>query len=600
MLRPLVLLAALFVDRPVAPGPASVPCAARHVSWVPSADRLYVAGRATCTLGDLARLAPDAPLAEVSPGVWFLETNLHLQSGATLVVDGTVRGGDADELRLLSDSSGFVELRAEWGTVLLRSTRVTSWDPDAGAPDTDVDNGRALVRVVSYLDGDTPRESRMDVIASDIGYLGYYAAESYGLVWKVRDPTPDVFDVVDVFGDILDSTVHHNYFGMYSYGAYGMRITGNTFHDNVQYGIDPHDDSDALVIEDNETRDNGNHGFICSKRCDRLTVRRNVSRGNVGTGFMFHRGVTGSVLEDNLAEDNRDAGFAIMDSHANTVRGNVARGNAYGVRLSVGASDNRIVGNDLRANTLYGLYLYQGSDVPTINDGRPTGNLFEGNDVSGNGALGLRASSMVGNDFIGNNLADNAEYAAFIYDADANRFTGNSLGGSWIRADGASHNEVVDSDATGLQLDGGDAIMTFTDSTGRVFENGASLATRVGAEGSSVTFTGGDIAGVVGVDVVTLRVLPQGGDVRVSLDAWGATRRVWRTSPDSADRARFVIGALGRGSTHVLWVDGVARGTVRADVHGSVTFEEDVASARYFELLSAAAELHPGPVRAGR
>jgi hypothetical protein len=99
---------------------------------------------------------------------------------------------------------------------------------------------------------------------------------------------------------------------------------------------------------------------------------------------------------------------------------------------------------------------------------------------------------------------------------------------------------------------------------------------------------------------VTLQVLPQGGDVRVSLDAWGATRRVWRTSPDSADRARFVIGALGRGSTHVLWVDGVARGTVRADVDGSVTFEEDVTSARYFELLSAAAELRPGPVRAGR
>lgn len=28
-------------------------------------------------------------------------------------------------------------------------------------------------------------ETRMDVIDSEVGYLGYHASESYGLVWKV-------------------------------------------------------------------------------------------------------------------------------------------------------------------------------------------------------------------------------------------------------------------------------------------------------------------------------------------------------------------------------------------------------------------------------
>lgn len=28
-------------------------------------------------------------------------------------------------------------------------------------------------------------ESRMDIIDSEIGYLGYHESESYGLVWKV-------------------------------------------------------------------------------------------------------------------------------------------------------------------------------------------------------------------------------------------------------------------------------------------------------------------------------------------------------------------------------------------------------------------------------
>ena len=31
-------------------------------------------------------------------------------------------------------------------------------------------------------------------------------------------------------------------------------------HDNVQYGFDPHDDSDYLTIADNKVYGNGNHG----------------------------------------------------------------------------------------------------------------------------------------------------------------------------------------------------------------------------------------------------------------------------------------------------------------------------------------------------
>lgn len=31
----------------------------------------------------------------------------------------------------------------------------------------------------------TMGEARMDVIDSEIGYLGYHESESYGLVWKV-------------------------------------------------------------------------------------------------------------------------------------------------------------------------------------------------------------------------------------------------------------------------------------------------------------------------------------------------------------------------------------------------------------------------------
>lgn len=29
---------------------------------------------------------------------------------------------------------------------------------------------------------------------------------------------PEIFDTVNVYGNIYDSDIHHNYFGMYSYG----------------------------------------------------------------------------------------------------------------------------------------------------------------------------------------------------------------------------------------------------------------------------------------------------------------------------------------------------------------------------------------------
>lgn len=47
---------------------------------------------------------------------------------------------------------------------------------------------------------------------------------------------PDVFDDVNVYGDIKSSDIHHMYYGMYSYGHQGGIWTNNLMHDNHQYG----------------------------------------------------------------------------------------------------------------------------------------------------------------------------------------------------------------------------------------------------------------------------------------------------------------------------------------------------------------------------
>ena len=83
----------------------------------------------------------------------------------------------------------------------------------------------------------------------------------------------EVFDDVNVYGNIYDSDIHHNNFGVYTYGHQQGDWRRNKMHDNSGYGFDPHDDSDFLTIHDNEVYDNGYHGIIASKRCNGVSIQ---------------------------------------------------------------------------------------------------------------------------------------------------------------------------------------------------------------------------------------------------------------------------------------------------------------------------------------
>ncbi|CAN0437871.1 unnamed protein product [Scytosiphon promiscuus] len=81
----------------------------------------------------------------------------------------------------------------------------------------------------------------MDIESSEMGYLGYWDSESYGLTWKVRGfcedkSNPVVFDDVNVYGNMYDSDIHHMNFGLYTYGHQQGDWRRNKMHDNSGYG----------------------------------------------------------------------------------------------------------------------------------------------------------------------------------------------------------------------------------------------------------------------------------------------------------------------------------------------------------------------------
>ena len=215
-------------------------------------------------------------------GKWLLAADLFVQKGAVFHCVGQSLGGDCDELRIQSrGSTDFHEVRGHGGSLYFESTTVTSWDTDAKSPQTHYEEGRSFINCVSEyastvdcegMSQNDYGECRMDIINSEMGYLGYNNSESYGLTWKVRGfcvdmSNPEVFDTTNVYGDINGSDIHHMYYGMYSYGHQGGVWTDNKMHDNHQYGFDPHDDSDYLTIARNEVYSNVNHGELDAMFC---------------------------------------------------------------------------------------------------------------------------------------------------------------------------------------------------------------------------------------------------------------------------------------------------------------------------------------------
>jgi len=533
-------------------------------------------------------------LVDPSNKIWLLKVDLKVEEGATLRVIGGA-SGDANWLRLRSDSDSGIWLRAENGNLLFQDTKVTSWDPAIGAPDTDLavapdgSGGRSYIATRSVLTkgrptaaptscdtnggSQEPYEGRMSVVNSEIGYLGYDAGESYGMTWKVyyklnsADPADapppgrQLYALADVFGGASGSTFHHNYFGSYTFGGYCMSWTGNTFANNHQYGLDPHDDSDFLTISGNTFRDNGNHGVICSVECDHLVIANNQSFGNLH-GIMVHRNSNGALIEGNTSRDNRAAGIAIFDSHDAIIRNNTVSNNGESaIRLSVGSARNLIENNTLTGLAAaelgagYVIYTYKGSDPPTSGDGMPKNNTFRGNRLTGYKSPMLKIGEATANVFENNSITGPATDLAF------SQATGNIVRNS---EPGKSFQIALDASSSVTLHDTRNAVWMLSR---------AGLSTAVDQAGATLNLTFANAGPSVTVTTIDLTVKPQTGTLAVLPSAWGTGG--WRWS-ERSDKSNGLVarsaGGLANEACYDVAANGASIGVFRADGSGRLAF----------------------------
>lgn len=576
------------------------------------APRIYVGGPGSVTLSEIrasTNVSKTAGLFQVAPGVWHLRCDIMLTNGARLVLHGTKIGGDVNELRLQSNNeptdqyeTNIVSITADWGSIDIRSTLITTWDDEVNGPDTEYTTfKRSFIRVRSYLDDDfvTPHESRMDIIDSEISHLGSHNPESYGLTWKVNPPkcssadskTPcpeyvfstNLYGLVNVYGDIKNSHIHNNFFGVYTFGAYGMQMINNEVDHNVWYGFDPHDDSDYLVIEHNNVHHNGTHGIIASQRCDHLIIRDNTSWSNQRCGIMLHRYDVDSIIENNRCLNNQDSGIALFATSRDIVRSNICLGNvASGIRCSVGASDNLIEGNEFGDGVAFGLYLYKGNDPPAPgDDGHPRRNVFTNNWVHGNKNSGIFVTGGDANVFAGNRFEANTGPLLFVNGL-GNVLSSNSIpAGVVVQTQGSTTAGATtifrNQPLVSVQVDAFSSA-TFEDPLGRVFDpEEGGIDNTLSPSGTSMALTTVDIDKTSTVTRRNLQVVPNAGLLLVAVTIWntsGDLTKRWTVQIGSSTRSiAFKVGDLAPSTPYRVLKNGVTT-QYTSDANGAISFTD--------------------------
>ena len=205
-------------------------------------NTLLVTGRGRqITLKDIVSNGGKSYLEEISSKIWLAKATIFLSDGITLRLDKN----EVEWLKLESNKKGFVMLRSLNSDIIINGVKITSWDTENNDYDKELKDGRSFIMVKD--------NSRMDIYSSELSYLGYptssdIAASPYGVSWKLSNLK---LKKELLTGEVINSKFHHNYFGAYTYGATGMLWKGNEFYENVRYGLDPHDDSNGFLVEDN-------------------------------------------------------------------------------------------------------------------------------------------------------------------------------------------------------------------------------------------------------------------------------------------------------------------------------------------------------------
>ncbi|VVN22841.1 Mannuronan C5-epimerase [Pseudomonas fluorescens] len=295
-------------------------------------------------LKDLVKKVPKQYFSETSPGVFLAKLPIVVGNKGILEIDKQTQ-----ELRLSQEAGSFL---VNDGQLFVRDTKITGW--------REKENGPATFK--------SPKEFRPFLLAwggtqtyianSKMASFGYANSKSYGV--SISQYTPNMAKVLkraEPTGWIIGSEFSDMWYGFYCYETEGFVVKGNTYKDNIVYGIDPHDRSHGLIIADNTVfGTKKKHGIIISREVNDSFIFNNRSYDNKLSGLVIDRNSVNNLVAYNEIYQNHTDGITLYESGNNLLWGNkVISNRRHGIRIR-NSVNIRLYENLAMANGLTGVY----------------------------------------------------------------------------------------------------------------------------------------------------------------------------------------------------------------------------------------------------
>lgn len=369
------------------------------------------------TVQDLLNLAPQTFL-KLSDGSYLLTEHVVVAPGATLRLQAP---GGLD-LRLASSSRGFVSIVSLGGRLQFAGEqgaeiRVSSWDPDAGEPDRDPDDGRAYVRAVggefetdhaefSDLGFWSGRTGGVALTGSDrpaVGRIGngvdsgeesllhdVQMQDAGPLAPGQSNPNIDVDLPADdqVVSRIADTSFVDNAFGLFVTGASSFAIVDSSVTGSSIAGIVLHRYVTNGTISGTTSSDNLGDGISLDRATTNISILDATVTGNSGNGLSMNGtplaegpSATGATtvsygansVSNSTFEDNGNYGIDVRGGTGVDVANNEVTGNSMGIVVHENAERVSVTGNQVSGSDRHGIAFTDG-----VQDSLATGNVVSG------------------------------------------------------------------------------------------------------------------------------------------------------------------------------------------------------------------------------
>lgn len=294
-------------------------------------------------LKDLAKKVPKYVI-ETSPGVYLAKIPIVVGQKGILEIDKQTQ-----ELRLSQEGGAFL---VNDGRMFISDTKVTGWREKENGPATFRSPKEFRPFLLSWGGTETY------IVNTKMASFGYANSKSYGV--SISQYTPNMAKVLkrpEPTGWIIGSEFSDMWYGFYCYETNDFVVKGNTYKDNIVYGIDPHDRSHRLIIADNTVYGTKKkHGIIISREVNDSFIFNNRSYDNKLSGLVIDRNSVNNLIAYNEIYKNHTDGITLYESGDNLLWGNkVISNRRHGIRIR-NSVNIRLYENVSMANGLTGLY----------------------------------------------------------------------------------------------------------------------------------------------------------------------------------------------------------------------------------------------------